>query len=254
MDRLAFNAMASINEERLVRQQLTNDLANVSTVGFKKTYEATLQPQQAIGQGFDSRLQPMIYTTDRVMLDNGPMMVTGRDLDVAMSNKTVLGVTGSDGTLAFTRRGDLKINANGVLETGTGYLVRGQDGNPVTLPPGLKITFGSDGTIFAADPNQAGPQQQQVIGQLMLRDASATDLTKRNDGLFRVDEKPLGTDFATGPEPVNLTSQALEASSVNPMAAMVKLIDQSRSFEQQVRIIKEAKSNDEAGASMMKVA
>jgi flagellar basal-body rod protein FlgF len=69
-----------------------------------------------------------------------------------------------------------------------------------------------------------------------------------------VDEKPAGTDFATGPEPVNLTPQALEGSSVNPMAAMVKLIDQSRSFEQQVRIIKEAKSNDEAGASMMKVA
>jgi len=254
MDRLAFNAMASINEERLVRQQLTNDLANVSTVGFKKTYEATLHPQQAIGQGFDSRLQPMIYTTDRVMLDNGPMMVTGRDLDVAMSNKTVLGVTGSDGTLAFTRRGDLKINANGVLETGTGYLVRGQDGNPVTLPPGAKITFGSDGTIFAADPQQAGVQQQQVVGQLLLRDASATPLIKRNDGLFQVDEKPPGTDFATGPEPVNLTPQALEGSSVNPMAAMVKLIDQSRSFEQQVRIIKEAKSNDEAGASMMKVA
>jgi flagellar basal-body rod protein FlgF len=254
MDRLAFNAMASINEERLVRQQLTNDLANVSTVGFKKTYEATLQPQQAIGQGFDSRLQPMIYTTDRVMLDNGPMMVTGRDLDIALSNKTVMGVTGSDGTLAFTRRGDLKVNANGVLETGTGYLVRSQDGNPVTVPPGAKITFGSDGTIFAADPQQAGVQQQQVIGQLMLRDASATPLIKRNDGLFQVDEKPAGTDFATGPEPVNLTPQALEGSSVNPMAAMVKLIDQSRSFEQQVRIIKEAKSNDEAGASMMKVA
>ena len=254
MDRLAFNAMASINEERLVRQQLTNDLANVSTVGFKKTFEATLQPQQAVGQGFDSRLQPLIYTSDRVQLDSAPVMVTGRDLDIALNNKTVLGVTGSDGTLAFTRRGDLRVNANGVLETGSGYMVRSQDGEPVTIPPGLKITFGSDGTIFAADPNQAGPQQQQVIGQLMLRDASATDLTKRNDGLFRVDEKPLGTDFATGPEPVNLTSQALEASSVNPMAAMVKLIDQSRSFEQQVRIIKEAKSNDEAGASMMKVA
>ena len=109
MDRLAFNAMASINEERLVRQQLTNDLANVSTVGFKKTYEATLQPQQAVGKGFDSRLQPLIYTTDRVMLDNGPLMVTGRDLDVAFSNKTVLGVTGSDGTLAFSRRGEFRL-------------------------------------------------------------------------------------------------------------------------------------------------
>ena len=41
MDRLAFNAMAAINEERLVRQQLSNDIANVSTVGFKQTYEAT---------------------------------------------------------------------------------------------------------------------------------------------------------------------------------------------------------------------
>ena len=42
MDRLAFNAMAAINEERLVRQQLSNDIANVSTVGFKQTYEAAL--------------------------------------------------------------------------------------------------------------------------------------------------------------------------------------------------------------------
>jgi len=51
-----------------------------------------------------------------------------------------------------------------------------------------------------------------------------------------------------------LTPQALEGSSVNPMAMMVKLIEQSRNFEHQVRIIKESKSNDESGASMMKIA
>ena len=78
------------------------------------------------------------------------------------------------------------------------------------------------------------------------------DLIKRTDGLYAVDEKPLGTDFASGTEPVSLTPQALEGSSVNPMASMVKLIEQSRSFEHQVRIIKESKSNDESGASMMK--
>jgi flagellar basal-body rod protein FlgF len=49
-----------------------------------------------------------------------------------------------------------------------------------------------------------------------------------------------------------LTPQALEGSSVNPMASMVKLIEQSRSFEHQVRMIKESKANDESGASMMK--
>jgi len=54
MDRLAFNAMSTINEERLIRQQLTNDLANVSTVGFKRTFEANIQPELAVGFGFDT--------------------------------------------------------------------------------------------------------------------------------------------------------------------------------------------------------
>jgi flagellar basal-body rod protein FlgF len=253
MDRLSFNAMAAINEDRVIRQQLSNDIANVSTVGFKQTFEATIQPQQAVGQGFDSRLQPRVYTTDRVRLDAGPLMVTGRDLDVSMNHKTVLGVTGADGTLAFTRRGDLRINPNGVLETGSGHIVQGQDGGPITIPVGSTVNITNNGQIFAADPTQQGVPQEQLIATLMLRDASSTNLIKREDGLYRVDEKPLGTDFATGPEPVSLTPKALEGSSVNPMASMVKLIEQSRSFEHQVRMIKESKSNDESGASMMKV-
>jgi flagellar basal-body rod protein FlgF len=253
MDRLSFNAMAAINEDRVIRQQLSNDIANVTTVGFKQTFEATIQPHQAVGEGFDSRLQPRLYTSDRVRLDAGPLMVTGRDLDVSMNHKTVMGVMGNDGTLAFTRRGDLRINPNGVLETGSGHMVQGQDGGPITIPVGSIVNITNTGQIFAADPTQPGVRQEQLIGTLLLRDASNTNLIKREDGLFRVDEKPLGTDFATGPEPVSLTPQALEGSSVNPMASMVKLIEQSRSFEHQVRMIKESKSNDESGASMMKV-
>ena len=115
--------MAAINEERMGRHKLSNDIANVSTVGFKRTFEVTLQPHQAVGQGFDSRLQPRMYSHDQVILDPGPMMVTGRDLDVAMNHKTVLGVTASNGELAFTRRGDLKVNANGVLEVFSQVLV-----------------------------------------------------------------------------------------------------------------------------------
>ena len=155
MDRLAFNAMAAINEERIGRHQLSNDIANVSTVGFKKTYDVTLQAHQASGQGFDSRLQPRIVVNDQVQLDPGPLMVTGRDLDVALNHKTVLGVTGSNGELAFTRRGDLKVNANGVLETGSGHLVRSQDGGPITVPQGFRLTFGTDGSLFASDNTRA---------------------------------------------------------------------------------------------------
>lgn len=254
MDRLAFSAMASINEERLVRQQLTNDLANVSTVGFKQTFEANLQPEQAVGYGFDSRIQPHLVTTDRVKLTPGPLMVTGRELDISLNHKTVLGVTGSDGKLAFTRRGDLKVNANGVLETGSGNIVQADGGGPITVPQGFKLSFSPTGTLYAYDPAQQGVPVQQAIAQLMLRDASNTNLIKRQDGLFQVDESPPGTNIANGTEPVSLTPQALEGSSVNPMAMMVKLIEHSRTFEHQVRMIKESKSNDESGASMMKIA
>ncbi len=254
MDRLAFNAMTTINEERLIRQQLTNDLANVSTVGFKRTFEANIQPELAVGFGFDTRMQPRLITSDRVNLEAGPLMVTGRDLDVAMNHKTVLGVTGSDGKLAFTRRGDLKVNSNGVLETGSGHIVQSDGGGPITVPQGFKISFSPSGTLYAIDPAQQGIPVQQAIAQLMMRDASNTNLIKRNDGLFAVDESPAGTDIANGTEPVSLTPQALEGSSVNPMAMMVKLIEHSRNFEHQVRLIKESKSNDESGASMMKIA
>ena len=51
MDRLGFNSTAAINEDRLIRQQLSNDLANVTTTGFKRTFEATLQPHKAVGMG-----------------------------------------------------------------------------------------------------------------------------------------------------------------------------------------------------------
>jgi flagellar basal-body rod protein FlgF len=238
MDRLAFNAMASINEERLIRQQLSNDLANVSTVGFKRTFEANIQPESAVGSGFDSRMQPRLITTDRVNLEPGPIMVTGRDLDVSMNHKTVLGVTGSDGNLAFTRRGDLKVNNNGVLETGSGHIVQADGGGPITVPQGFKISFSPSGTLYAYDPAQQGVPVQQAIAQLKLRDASNTNLIKRKDGLFAVDESPVGTDIANGTQTVSLTPQALEGSSVNPMSSMVKLIEQSRSFEHQVRMIK----------------
>jgi len=253
MDRLAFNAMAAINENRLIRQQLSNDIANVSTVGFKQTYEANIQPELAVGHGFDSRMQPRLVTSDRVNLEAGPLMVTGRDLDIALNHKTVLGVTGADGVLAFTRRGDLKVNSNGVLETGSGHIFQADGGGPITVPQGFKISFSATGTLYAFDPAQQGVPVQQAIAQLMLRDATNTNLIKRVDGLFAVDESPPGTNIANGTEPVSLTPQALEGSSVNAMAMMVKLIDHSRNFEHQVRIIKESKSNDESGASMMKI-
>jgi flagellar basal-body rod protein FlgF len=72
------------------------------------------------------------------------------------------------------------------------------------------------------------------------------------DGLFKVAGQPPGTDIVNGPEPPMLTPQALEGSNMNPVAAMTRLIDHARSFEAQIRVVKEMKDIDVSGASMMK--
>ncbi len=251
MDRLAFNAAAAINEQRIARQMSTNELANVSTPGFKRSFEAALQAVKIEGPGFHSRMQPQAFATDYINMTPGAMMATDRELDVAFNNQTVLGVTAPDGKLAFTRRGDLRINVKGVLETGGGDMVQGQGGAPITIPPGFNVTIAKDGTVYAQDPAQTGVAKPTSVGKMLMRDTSKTPLQRTEVGLYQVVGKP-GQDIEPGPILPSLTAKSLEGSNVNAMEVMVKLLSQSRSFEQQVNMIKESKQVDEAGASMLK--
>ena len=85
-----------------------------------------------------------------------------------------------------------------------------------------------------------------------MRDASKTNLERNEAGLFRVAGAVAGQDISGGTKLTSLTSRTLEGSNVNAMEVMVKMMAQSRSFEQQVNMIKESKQIDESGASMMK--
>ena len=57
MDKLIFNAANLVAQQAVNRQMLTNELANLSTTGFKTSFAATLQSVKADGQGFDTRFQ-----------------------------------------------------------------------------------------------------------------------------------------------------------------------------------------------------
>jgi flagellar basal-body rod protein FlgF len=253
MDRLVFTSNATIKEQATARQVLVNDLANVSTLGFKSSYDVALQSVKVEGAGFDSRFQAQTISRDLIRMDPGPVMATGRPMDVAMAGNTVLTVQAPNGDLAFTRRGDLKVNIQGQLENGSGHLVLGE-GGPITIPPGLMVSINPDGTIYARDPAQIGPAPDVLIDRLRLRDVTGVSLARRSDGLFKVSEKPDGTDIALTDRLPQVISQALEGSNVSAIEAMTRLIDHSRSFETQIRIIKEMKGLDESGASMMKAA
>jgi flagellar basal-body rod protein FlgF len=253
MDRLVFTSNATIKEQATARQVLVNDLANVSTTGFKSSYDVALQSVKVEGAGFDTRYQAQTVARDLIRMDPGPVMATGRPMDVAMAGNTVLTVQAPNGDQAFTRRGDLKVNIQGQLENGSGHLVLGE-GGPIAIPPGLLVSINPDGSIYARDPAQVGPAADVLVGQLRLRDASGVSLARREDGLFKVSEKPDGTDIALTDALPKVIPQALEGSNVSAIEAMTRLIDHSRSFETQIRVIKEMKGLDESGASMMKAA
>jgi flagellar basal-body rod protein FlgF len=111
-----------------------------------------------------------------------------------------------------------------------------------------------DGNIYAKDPAQVGPAPDVLIDRLRLRDTTGTSLARREDGLFKISEQPDGTDLAVTEQLPQLIPRALEGSNVSAIEAMTRLIDQSRSFETQIRVIKEMKGLDESGTSMMKTA
>lgn len=252
MDRLAFTSLAAVQSASQIRAQITHDMANVSTVGFKESYQVAARAVKIDGDGYDTRFQPAVKARDIISLEPGVLTQTGNPMDVSFNEKTVLGVQARDGETAFTRRGDLRVTSTGVIENAAGHLVLGEAG-PITVPPGMLATVSSDGTVYATDPTQL-ETPAIVVGSLMLRDASQMPLLRRTDGLYTpVALEFRDTDFPTGPGIASLQSGTLEGSNVNPIETMIKLMDFSRSFEAQIKMITQTKSIDETGSSMMRL-
>ncbi|MDB4580987.1 flagellar hook-basal body complex protein [Porticoccaceae bacterium] len=252
MDKLAYTALSAMQSQSVVRAAITNELANVSTIGFKKSFQIASSAVKIDGPGHESRFQPGLQISDLVNLTPGTPISTGRALDISMNDHTVLGIQTATGDIAYTRRGDLKVGPTGVLENAEGELVMGE-GGPISVPAGNLITISPDGTVFAQIPTD--PEAEAIsLGQLMLRDASQTELVRRTDGLFEPRDAALrGQDFPNGPLARSVLPGMLEGSNVNPVATMVKMLDFSRQFEMQLKLVKETQSIDEAGSTMMRL-
>ena len=252
MDRLAWVALSKVTEDSAVRRRLTNELANVNTIGFKRSYETAVKTLKSKGPGFDDRFQVYVFPEDLVTLEAGPMMATGRNLDIAMENSTVMSVEAPNGDQAFTRRGDLKVDAGGLLVNGSGHPVLGQNGT-INIPVGLELNIAPDGTIYSTDPTDPNAEAVEV-DRIMLRDASETQLIRREDALLKPiddDAGPFG-DIVDGDIPPSIKPGTLEGANSSAIESMLQIIDHSRQFEAQIRIIKEAKTMDESAATMLR--
>ena len=246
MDRMLYVAMTGARETMTAQAVLSNNLANISTAGFKADL-SQFRSMPVFGPGEPTRVYAM---SERPSTDFNPgaIRTTGRDLDVAVNRDGWIAVLGSDGTEAYTRAGDLRLGPNGLLETGAGYLVLG-NGGPISVPPAETLTIGSDGTITIRPLGQAANALTQ-LDRIRLVNPAHANLLKGEDGLMRTKDATVAPADAS----VTVTSGALEGSNVNAVGALVDLIALSRKFEMQIRVMTTAEGDDEASTQMMRLA
>ena len=158
-----------------------------------------------------------------------------------------LAVQDAGGNEAYTRRGDLQIDGNGVLTSG-GRPVLG-DGGPIAVPLEAKLAVGGDGTISAIGAGQ-NPDAIVNVGRLKLVSPGDAGLTRGEDGLFRAG--PNGQPQVLGrDEDVRVASGALEGSNVSAIESMVSMIDTARRFEMQMKVISSADENAQRATSLL---
>jgi len=245
MDEMIYLAMTGAKQTEYAQAINSNNLANVSTTGFR----ADLHSFSSVpieGPGVDSRINAVVesYGTD---FSQGAIATTGRDLDIAVQGGGFIAVQAPDGTEAYTRAGDLRIESGGLLTTGAGHLVIG-NGGPVAIPPNSSLLIGGDGTI-SVQPLGQGPETLAIVDRIRLVDPDIEQLQKGSDGLMRLPEG----EVADASGRVRITTGALEHSNVNTAKTLVNMIELSRQYEMQINVIKTSKEDADAAAQMMRI-
>ena len=243
MDKLIYTALSGAKHTLEQQANVTNNLANVSTTGFRAQLN-TFRSVPIVGEGLATRT----FVVDATMgtdFTPGPLQQTGRALDVAVQGKGWLAVEAADGTESYTRAGNLKVNENGILQTQGGRNVIG-DGGPISIPPDNNIAIAKDGTVSSI-PNTGASNAVNVLGRLKLVNPDESALTRGDDGLYRMSD---GTD-AEADANVTVAPGMLEGSNVNPVEAMVNMVNLARQFELHMKAISTAESDANKATSIL---
>lgn len=247
MNKAMWVAMTGLEAQQTRMSVISNNLANVNTMGFKRDravfedllYQTVRQPGAQSSQDTQLPSGMMLGTGVRTvatekMHTQGNIVQTNNSLDVAVQGRGFLQVLMPDGSLAYTRDGALQIDSTGQLVTASGYQIQ----PAITLPDNAQsVTIGSDGTISVQIQGQASPTQLgtvqladfinpaglQPIGQnLFLETASSGSPSTGNPGL-----NGLGT----------VVQGALETSNVNVVEELVNMIEAQRAYEMNSKAI-----------------
>jgi len=244
MDRMIYTAAAGAARTLDAQAVMSNNLAAINTAGFREQLSAN-RAVPIVGRNMADTRVSTVASTPGSHMRQGIMEETGNPLNAAIRGAGWFAVQTADGE-AYTRAGEFAVNAQNQLVTHHGLPVLSDDGTPIDLPERGTLTIASDGTISALGAGE-NPSDVQRVAQLKLVNPPATDLLRGDDGLFRL------TQGGSAPVETGLTvaSGFVEKSNVSASAAMVGMIANARHFEMQMKVIRDASTNEERANSIL---
>ena len=242
MDRMIYTAMTGANAAMHRQQVLSNNLANVSTPGFRAEL-STFRAVPVNGDGSSTRVYSLEATAGHLDAP-GAVNPTGRNLDVLAKGQSYFAVQALDGTEAYTRAGAFEVDADGTLVNAQGLPVLSDGDAPIVVPANAHVDIAGSGMVTA----RVGEQPPQELGRIKLVTPDADNqLARGGDGLFRGTQgQQLQADAQA-----SVQSGALEGSNVNPIEAMVGMIAVARQFETQMRMLQNGEANDKSAAQLL---
>ncbi len=203
---------------------ISNNLANVSTSGFKRetpAFEELLVPVESS----DASLSEISFVRDWGVVRDmtaGPLLQTESQLDVSVEGEGFLVVRTPAGE-RFTRDGHLKLDAQGRIVTADGYPVL-SDGGEVTIPPGEnELKIAPDGTVST---------RLGAAGKFRVVTVPSHTLRKEGFNLYTSDAP---TSPAAG---ARLVQGTIERSNVEPVVEMTKMIEVLRAYQSSTETLK----------------
>ena len=221
---------------------ITHNLANVSTVGYKRICNAFTKALEAQQTAEEQYSPGSIDLNSALDFSQGSMVETGRPLDFALYGKGFFVIETPEGPL-YTRNGTFHTNQNGQIVSSHGRIVAGEAG-PITIPPGValsQISASNDGTVSASGT---------VIGKFRLVGFgdSENKLVPAGASCFKMSDEAVQP---TPAENVVVKQGYQEASNVEMIEELVNMIIVSRLYEANMKLVSAQK---ETSSSIMNVA
>lgn len=261
MMRALWSASTGMGAQQLKIDVISNNLANVNTVGFKANradFEDLLyQTMQApgtytsAGQTVPTGIQIGLGVKTSGVQKNfaeGEIQNTGNQLDIAIEGDGFFQILLPTGELSYSRAGNFRLNSEGTIVSPDGYPLQPE----ITIPSdATEITVGADGTLSVVRPGQAAAEE---VGQIQLarfpNPAGLRSLGRNLTSETAASGSPtLGTPGENG---IGTLSQGfLEMSNVNLVEEMVNMIVAQRAYETSSRVIAAADTMLQATTRIM---